>query len=64
VAASDPPIGGSAVLLPSLDEVLVKDAQGQVGQERRENAALGSAGVGLAVDARLTEQTRLEESLD
>src|SRR5947209_4985388 len=29
-----------AVLLPSLHEMLVEDAEGQVGQERRENAAL------------------------
>ena len=46
-AAAWPGDPGGHVALPGLGEMLVEDRQGDVGQQRREDAALGGAGLGV-----------------
>ena len=43
--------------------MIVEDRQGDVGQQRREDAALGRAGVGVPLDAILTEDASFQERL-
>ncbi len=43
--------------------MLVENRQGDVGQQRRQDAALGGAGVGVPVDAVLGEDASFEERL-
>jgi hypothetical protein len=49
----------AAVRPPSLGKVLVEDRKGDVGQQRRQDATLGSAGGGVSDDAVLTEDARM-----
>lgn len=47
--------------VPLSDEVLVKDRQGDVGQQRRQDRTLRGPGAGLAQALVLAEDARLEE---
>jgi hypothetical protein len=77
VRVADEAVGGEALVapvaaslrvvterLPGLGEVIVEDRQGDVGQQRRQDAALGCAHLRVPPHAVLGEDTCAEERLD
>src|ERR1035437_7658394 len=58
------PVAVVSVFLPGLGEVIVKDRQGHITEERREDTALGSAGDRVPLDAVFRDDTAFEERLD
>src|SRR6266511_4235689 len=58
------PVGGVLVVVPELVEVVVQLGEGDVGQQRRQNATLRGSGVGAPVDAVLAEDPGAQERLD
>ncbi len=63
VATGRPFESGGHVALPGLGEVLVEDRECDVGQQRREDAPLGRAGLGVPRHAVLGEDAGMEERL-
>jgi hypothetical protein len=53
-----------ATVLPELGEMIVEDRQGDIAEQRRENATLGSACNRVPHDTVLGEDTGFEERFD